>query len=149
MREADIVYHLKSTPLFGRLPVPEIARIAAVVKELHCPEGDVVVTEGDSDAGMYVILEGEADAQRGGIHLATMRPGELFGEVAIFDGSVRTATVRARSPLHLLRLERHDLLRMMEDHPRIGIGLVQALSRRARELSQRIGGEVKATQSQD
>jgi len=140
MRESDIVYHLKSTPLFGRLPVPEIARIATVVKELRVPEGDAVVEEGDYDAGMFVILEGDAEAQRGGIHLSTMRPGEVFGEVAIFDGSLRTASVFAKTPLHLLRLERPDLLRIMEDHPRIGIGLVQALSRRARELAQRIGG---------
>jgi NADH dehydrogenase len=79
-----------------------------VRKEMYEP-GQDIVREGDVGQQMYVISEGEVDVVRKAVdggeeHLATLGPGQHFGEVAVFNDKRRTATVRARSRVRLLSL---------------------------------------------
>jgi cAMP-dependent protein kinase regulator len=81
--------------------------------------GQLIVREGDVGQQMYVISEGEVDVVRTAAdgteeHLATLRQGQHFGEVAIFNNKRRTATVRARSRVRLLALGGNEALSLSE-----------------------------------
>jgi NADH dehydrogenase len=87
-------------------------------KQMYEP-GQVIVREGDVGQQMYVISEGEVDvlhteADGRETHLATLRPGQHFGEVAIFNNKRRTATVRARSRVRLISLGGNEALSLSE-----------------------------------
>ena len=70
--------------------------------------------------------------------LAELHSGAFFGEIALFEGVARSATALAHTRVRLIRLDRADLLRLMEDMPGIAVTLLQALSRRVRELTDRL-----------
>lgn len=89
-----------------------------VRKEMYEP-GQAIVREGDVGQQMYVISEGEVDVTRAASdgseeHLATLGPGQHFGEVAVFNDKRRTATVRARSRVRLLSLGGSEALSLSE-----------------------------------
>ena len=70
--------------------------------------------------------------------LDRLGPGAFFGELSTLDGVPRSASARARQATRLLRLEREELLALMESSPALGIGLSQFLSLRIRELHERL-----------
>ncbi len=73
---------------------------------LQVPAGEMIVREGTPADKFFVIVEGEAEVMRGGQVLETLTSGELFGEVAIMREQARSASVRARSDVKLLALDR-------------------------------------------
>ncbi len=136
----EIVLQLRSLDLFARLTTRELTELAAVVREEAHAAGTTIVREGDLDDGMYVILSGTVRVTREDRFLARLGPREFFGEMALFDGATRAATVMAESRVRVLRLERNDLLQVMDEHPGIAIAICQTLSRRLREQNERGGG---------
>jgi putative peptide zinc metalloprotease protein len=107
---------------FGRLPASVLEELAARLTEEPFQSGDTVVVEGDVDDRLYLIVEGHAEASTTGpsgtVPLATLGPGELFGEIALLepDGR-RQATVTAVEPLLLLDLDAADFRRVLVAHP--------------------------------
>ena len=107
---------------FQRLPASVLEELAARLTEKPFQSGDTVVVEGDMDDRLYLIVEGHAEASTTGpsgtVPLATLGPGELFGEIALLepDGR-RQATVTAVEPLLLLDLDAADFRRVLVAHP--------------------------------
>ena len=107
---------------FQRLPASVLEELAARLTEKPFQSGDTVVVEGDVDDRLYLIVEGHAEASTTGpsgtVPLATLGPGELFGEIALLepDGR-RQATVTAVEPLLLLDLDAADFRRVLVAHP--------------------------------
>ena len=107
---------------FERLPASVFKELAARLTEEPFQSGDTVVVEGDVDDRLYLIVEGHAEASTTGpsgtVPLATLGPGELFGEIALLepDGR-REATVTAVEPLLLLDLDAADFRRLLDAHP--------------------------------
>src|SRR5918997_2181679 len=107
---------------FERLPASVFKELAARLTEEPFQSGDTVVVEGDVDDRLYLIVEGHAEASTTGpsgtAPLATLGPGELFGEIALLnpDGR-RQATVTAVEPLLLLDLDAADFRRVLVAHP--------------------------------
>ena len=95
---------LQQVPMFAPLPLPAIELLARGLEAVMVPAGQAVFTEGDLGDRYYVIESGEADVVGGGRIVATLGPGEGFGEVALLRRTRRTATVLARSPLQLRAL---------------------------------------------
>jgi CRP-like cAMP-binding protein len=92
--------------------MPAIEDLAVHVDAIDIPAGEVIVRQGDSgDDRFYVIRTGNADAIADGSVIETMGPGEGFGEIALLRETLRTATVRARTRLELLTLDRRQFLR--------------------------------------
>ena len=112
--------------------------LAAVVTERGLPRDTVVVNQGDYDDCLYLVLEGVVYIKRGETLLAEMGPGDFFGEIALFEGTARTATAVTGSRARLLGLERSDLMRLIEEMPGIAICMLQTQSRRVRELTDRL-----------
>lgn len=102
---------LRSVQIFAPLPEAGIERIAYALQPVHLPAGTVVFAEGDAGDRYYVIAAGEVE-----ILGRTFGPGEGFGEIALLRDVPRTATVRARSDVELLALERDDFLAAVTGH---------------------------------
>jgi CRP-like cAMP-binding protein len=108
---------LLAMPLFSDLSPSEAAILSLFVTRSMVPAGTVVVQQGGADADFYLIEEGQAEVRARGdagqtTTLATLGPGEYFGEIAFVTGQLRTADVVAVTPLTLLRLGRegYDVL---------------------------------------
>ena len=83
-------------------------------------------------------MEGQVRVTRGATLLREQGPKSFFGEIAVLEGENRTATITTTTPVRFLRLDRDDLLRLMEELPAIAIGICQTLSRRISELTDRV-----------
>jgi hypothetical protein len=134
----DVAVILKDAPAFDRLSTQQLVSLAEVLEHLRYEAGEAVFNEGDEGDGLYFVLEGEVEISQGGAVLDHVRPGGFFGELSTLDGVPRSAAARAQQATRLLRLEREELLALMESSPALGIGLTQFLSLRIRELHERL-----------
>jgi len=105
-------------------------------------DGEMIIRQGEVGHEMYVIPDGEVDIllehegeQR---FLRKARAGEFFGEMAIFDRDVRSATVRASGDVRVLTVDESTLLRRINEDPSLAFQLIKNLSNRIRELSSEI-----------
>jgi CRP-like cAMP-binding protein len=113
---------LAGVPAFSHLPDPVLEDLALRLSEERFRPADSVVVEGSTDDRLYTIVEGRAEASTIGpsgiIPLATLGPGELFGELSLLEaGSSRQATVTAVEPLLLLSLRATDFRLALDAHP--------------------------------
>ena len=105
--------------------------------------GEVVFREGDDSDTCYVVRSGHARAVREHadgrqITLATFGPGDIFGELAMFDDERRSATVEAVDALDVLGIPGVDMRALLTRHPEIAVKLVIALGRRLRAANERL-----------
>lgn len=103
---------LKAIPLFASLDDETRRGVATFATETSVPAGKELVTEGDYAYEFMAIEEGEAEVVRGGERVATLGPGEFFGEIALLEKTMRTASVVALTPMRLVTLSRWDLRRV-------------------------------------
>jgi MFS family permease len=108
-RDAEIAI-LNRVGVLQPLPMPAIENLAVRAGHMLVPAGEDVVQQGDVGDRFYVIDDGEADVIGDGHLVRTMGPGGCFGEIALLRNTPRTATVRARTELRLVTLERLDFL---------------------------------------
>ena len=99
---------------------------------------EVICRHGEPAECMYVILDGRAEVLReeggGEVLLGELAPGEVFGEMAIFDKQPRSATVRAKGPARVLRLDKRLFLKRVHEDPSFAFGILQRMSERIRRL---------------
>jgi CRP/FNR family cyclic AMP-dependent transcriptional regulator len=134
---------LARVPLLSDLEQGELERIAQVAIPRSFPKGSRVFHEGDESDACYVIRSGEVRVTREhsdgrAIALATLGPGELFGELAMLDGGVRSASVETLTDAELLALSATDMRGLLERNAGITAKLVVALTKRLRETNERI-----------
>ena len=90
---------LSRVGLFNDLSKRELKDIAGSMQELRCPAGRDVVTAGKRGAAFFIIADGKAAVMRDGKEVATLGPGDYFGEIALLTGGDRNATVTALTDL--------------------------------------------------
>ena len=103
---------LKAIPLFANLDDHDLQVIATFANETSVSEGDVLVREGDFSYELMAIEEGSADVKRGNETLATLGPGDFFGEVGVLQNEMRNATIVATTGMRLITLTTWELKRM-------------------------------------
>ena len=108
---------LKALPLFANVDDSDLASIAPFVKEVSVSEGAQLVREGDYSYELIAIEEGTADVIRGDEKVASLGPGDYFGEMGVVEGEKRTATVVATSPMRLISLTSWEIRRMQKSMP--------------------------------
>ena len=113
------VSQLKSIPLFQDVPDDDLLKVATFAELESHPDGAAVVTEGGYANDFYAIEDGTAEVERDGQHLADLGPGDVFGEQALLEGEQRSATVRATSPLRLIKISHWELDKMKRDMPAV------------------------------
>jgi CRP/FNR family transcriptional regulator, cyclic AMP receptor protein len=143
MRSAEMVELLGGVPVFSTLERGDLDRIAQLAVPRDFEPGEVVFREGDSSDTCYVVSGGRARAIRSHrdgrtITLATFGPGDIFGELALFEDERRSATVEAIERTSVLGVLGPDMRRLMNEHAEISARLVVALGRRLRETNERL-----------
>jgi CRP-like cAMP-binding protein len=105
-------------------------------------KGEVIVRQGDVGNAMYVIQEGSVEVilESDGREIPLMEHGEgaFFGEMAIFDRDVRSATVRALTDARILTVDRKNFMRRVHADPSLAFRLVETMSKRIRELVDKV-----------
>src|SRR3954469_25673882 len=134
---------LSGVPVFEALDPRELGRIAQLVVPRRFAAGHVVFREGDSSDTCYIVRAGHARAIREhpdgrSITLATFGPGDIFGELAMFDDERRSATIEAIDAVEAVAILGPDMRRLMREHCDIAVKLVTALGRRLRAPSERL-----------
>jgi CRP/FNR family cyclic AMP-dependent transcriptional regulator len=142
-RSADVVELLGRVPAFSTLEPSDLERIAQLAVPRSFEPGQAVFREGDQSDTCYVVRDGHARATRTHsdgrtITLATFGPGDIFGELAMFEDERRSATVEAIEPTSVVGVLGPDMRRLMSEHPEIATRLVIALGRRLREMNARL-----------
>lgn len=102
-------------------------------------DGEIIVRQGEVGDCMYVIQAGQVEIlQRQGekeFCLAVLSEGDFFGEMALFDREVRSATVRALGEVRALTVDKKTFLRRVHEDPSLAFGILQKMSRRIRDLN--------------
>ncbi len=97
---------------------------------------EAIVRQGEPGDCMYVVQAGEVEvvqaADGGEQRLALLSAGEFFGEMAVFEQEVRSATVRAVGEARVLRVDKRTLFRRIQEDPLLAVSLLETLSHRLR-----------------
>jgi len=136
MMGATVIDKLQWRELFVGIP-------AFSSKHKTYQKGDIIIHEGMLGNDMFIILKGEVDvivytADGKEVLLATLREPEMFGEIALFDGQPRTATVIAKTDCELIRLTRAEFVEIIKEDPSMLFRLVRILVKRIRETDEKI-----------
>ncbi len=134
---------LQSVALFADLEGEELERFSHVAVPRSFPAGTRVFHEGDSSDACYIVKDGSFRVTREhsdgrAITLATLGPGEIFGELAMLDGDSRSASAEALTDGELLALPANDVRSLLARHPEIALKLVAGLVRRLRAANVRL-----------
>ena len=143
MRSEDVVELLARVPVFSTLESEDLERIADLAVPRVFEPGQVVFREGDASDTCYIVRSGHARAIRGHVDgrtitLARFGPGDIFGELALFEDERRSATVEAIEQCSAVAVLGPDMRRLMVEHAGISARLVIALGRRLRETNERL-----------
>jgi CRP/FNR family cyclic AMP-dependent transcriptional regulator len=139
----DTVRLLGRVPVFETLSPPDLERVAQVAVPRSFRAHQVIFREGDASDTCYVVESGHARAVREhadgrSIALAHFGPGDIFGELAMFDDERRSATVEAIEEVDAIAILGADMRRLLREHADIAYKLVIALGRRLRETNERL-----------
>ncbi len=142
----DRVGLLGRVPVLADLSADDLEHVAALSHPRRFAAGEIVFREGDASTTCYIVSSGHARAVREHadgrqIALATFGQGDIFGELAMFDDELRSATVEAIEPLEVLAIMGADMRRLMHARPQLAIALAAALSRRLRATNERLSSQ--------
>jgi CRP-like cAMP-binding protein len=129
--------HLSNVRLFSALSNRELVRIGRVAEQVKVPAGKVVVQEGSSGHEFFLILEGQATVRRNGRKVATLGPGQYFGELALLDRAPRNATVEADTAMTLIVLGQREFSGLLDEIPGLAHKILRSMATRLREADAR------------
>jgi CRP/FNR family transcriptional regulator len=135
---------LRTAPLFTTLDERQRSRLGDLMTIRRFDAGTTILRQGSSAVALYLLLDGTVEVSRepeeGGraVRLATLQPGDVFGEMAVLDDDTRSSSVAALEPVRCALLSRWELLQELRRHPDLAIELIRVLARRVRVLDERL-----------
>jgi CRP-like cAMP-binding protein len=139
----DIARILKQSPIFAGLNNTELTELSSLAKEKRLVERQMVFWEGDDSNWFYLVSEGKVKIHKTSstskdVILSFFGPGEMFGEVAVFENKPYPATAQAITETRLIAINKSDLKLFLLKHPEITMKIVAILSGRLREAQERL-----------
>ena len=131
------IQRLRAVPLFSSLAKRDLDLLVRKSDSMRYPARYRVVREGSPGEEFWMVIEGELAVHRGGRQVATLGPGDYFGELAVIDPAPRDATVVASTPVELMVLGRRRFWATVEGSPALMRKLMVGLARRLHEADQR------------
>jgi CRP-like cAMP-binding protein len=122
--------HLQGVPFFSGLSKRELARVAQSADEVDVKEGEALAREGEFGKEFFVISEGTAEVTRDGAQIATLGPGDFFGEMALLGDDKRMATVTAASPMQVFVMTRTSFRSIDREMPELHARVIEAIEAR-------------------
>lgn len=137
------VIFLKKTMLFSSMQTSELRALADIAKELTFDGDKEIVRENDVGDSLYIIKDGSVAimkqvSKRKTVKLAEMATGDCFGDMALFDAELRSASVYAKEPCILLCIKSDDLNDLLLDYPTIAIEFLKIFVKRLRKANMTI-----------
>jgi len=132
----EVLQHFANIPLFWGVSKEGLEAIAMAADEFDEPAGKVLVREGEHQRDLYVIVTGTVEVSRDGRPVATMGPGDFFGELALIGRGPRMATVTATSDVSLMVLAPQRFEDILEREPGIARALLSTMADRLRNIDQ-------------
>lgn len=134
---------LNEVPIFAGLDRKHLKRLSSLMVPRSFKAGAAIVQERDQPAGFFVIASGKVEVVRGAAGdkpqvLATLGPGEFFGEMALFEGQARSATVRALEDTECLAMTAWDFRAELNTDAEIAMAVLETVVRRLRDLEARL-----------
>ncbi len=127
---------LDHVDLFAGLGGVPLAAVADRAVEVEFPSGRSIARQGEVGTGFFLIVSGGAQVTRDGEEIATLGPGDFFGELSLLDQQPRIATVTSVGPTVCLAIASWEFERLLEEQPRVAIGLLRGVARRLRAVSE-------------
>ncbi len=124
--------HLKRVPLFSRMGRHELERLGQLADEVEVGLDRHVTEQGETGHEFFVVLDGRLMVLDGTRPIATLGPGDFFGEIALIESVPRTATVRAEGIAQLLVIGHREFHALMDEFPSIRRAVMDALAERVR-----------------
>jgi len=137
---------LGQVPVFAPLAASDLEQVAEVCHPRRFGAGEVIFREGDESNTCYIVRSGHARAVREHadgrqIALATFGPGDIFGELALFDDERRSATIQTIDAIEALAILGPDMRRLMLRRPQLAVALAGNLARRLRATNERLANQ--------
>jgi HEAT repeat protein len=124
---------LSSLSLFEKLPAETLSGIAQIVTELQMEEGTRLFSYGDQGDSLFVIASGEVLIHRDHLPLSRLGPGACFGEMALLDGSSRSADATVEADAVIFQVAGEDFDNLMHSHKELMRGVIRLLASRLKE----------------
>jgi CRP/FNR family transcriptional regulator, cyclic AMP receptor protein len=129
LKEAET---LRKVPLFAKLDSSKLKLLAFTSQCVTFENGEVLVREGDPADAAYVIMSGDveilAKTSEGEVAYGTLGANQLFGELALLTNTPRTATLRAKGPVQVLRIADDMFLKLVTENPDVALEVMRQLS---------------------
>lgn len=126
------VFLLKGIPLFSKMSAEQLLPVAEIVREEQYAAGEVVFEEGDPGDVLYLVTSGSVEVVRDEKRLALLGSSECFGDMAMLDQEVRSATIRVVDAVNLLAIAREDFLDLLDLYPALAKSVIAVLIGRLR-----------------
>jgi cAMP-dependent protein kinase regulator len=110
---------IRDIGVFADFDEQQCAHVASACRELAVDAGATLAEEGDFGYAMFAVTSGTAEVYKEGRLIRELGPGDVFGEIAVFYGGVRTATVVAKTPMRLVMLFNSELWRLDREVPEV------------------------------
>ena len=126
---------LAACPLFRGVGADGIAALAGRATEVDFPAGHVIARQGEIGTGFFVVVAGSVRVVRDGAVLATLGPGEFFGELSVLDGRPRNAMVAAETAATCLAIASWDFEAVLLANPGLALAILRGVAARLREAT--------------
>ncbi|MCC6226773.1 MAG: cyclic nucleotide-binding domain-containing protein [Microthrixaceae bacterium] len=138
MPSTDYLDHLAQVRLFSSCNSKELAKIARASDELSLPKGKVLMNQGRTGREAFVIVDGQASVDVGGVTVAELGPGDHVGELALLDGGTRTATVTATTDMTVIVLSQRAFFGLLDEVPGLARKILSSLAGMIRDLDEQL-----------
>ncbi|HUJ15743.1 MAG TPA: DUF1003 domain-containing protein [Thermoanaerobaculia bacterium] len=137
---------LANIPLFESLTPDDLDALARRIEDAQYKDGDVIFQQGDEGSSLFLIDDGAVEISygegKGRVVLATLFPGQYFGELSLFDRAPRSATATATKASRLMRLDRDDLVDFVNKNPSAALRIIAEMSERLRQTNELMSRQV-------
>lgn len=129
---------LKNIPLFEDLNIDSLMLISSISEYVEYDENEIVVNEGDTSDTFFAVIHGAVSVIRGGVKLATLKDGSIFGEMGVIDNLVRTATIKTECKTLFLRIDGVNFIDLLKRYGSISFSVIRTISERLRNMLQKV-----------
>ena len=143
MKDIGKLEVVKQSFIFSKLSQGELAELANLARERSFTTGEFIFWEGDAPDLFYIVAEGQVKALKHSSSgkefiIAFFVPGEIFGEVAVFENKPYPASAQAVTEARVLGIRREDFLSFLAGHPQVALRIINILGGRLREAQSRL-----------
>ena len=136
-RRDAFIDHLQQVPLFAACSRKDLQLVARRAEDVKVAAGKALISEGETGHEFFVILEGDGQGEPPGRKIATLGPGDAFGELALLEKAPRNSTIIAETDMELVVLGQREFAGLIDEVPGFARKLLAGMAKRLRDADAR------------